>query len=288
MFLLECFVSDSDQISHGPQTKKSFSQTVTEASVAGGIAAAIEVILDHPFWSLKTRYQNNNIPQNQKFTVDPRILYRGFVPNILSMMPITALQVGTAQGLKTVLHPNEENPPSDLNMLGYNAIGGAFSSFISGPTELAMTRQTSQISFSSALTNIYREQGLKGLTVGMFGTAMRDSKFTVGFGFGAPYLKNQLTPYMPENAAKVSGGIAAGVICALASQPWDTLKTMQQAQTKVFTPMLNLAKTTYQQQGVAGFYKGSAFRMGRVAAAVMIMGEANEQVSKYLKKINNG
>lgn len=280
-------MSDSNQNNDTYQPKKSFSQSVMEASAAGGFAAAIEVLLDHPFWSLKTRYQNDNIPKNQKFTVDPRILYRGFLPNILSMMPITALQVGTAQGLKTALHSNNENPPSDLNTLSYNAAGGAFSSIISSPTELAMTRQTPQIGFSTTLKHIYQECGWRGVTIGMPGTAMRDAKFTVGFGFGAPYLKNQFTPYVPENIAKLSGGICAGIICAFASQPWDTLKTMQQTQVKAFTPMLNLAKSTYQQQGINGFYKGSAFRMARVASAVMIMGEANERVNQYLKPNNN-
>lgn len=279
-------MSDSNQNNHSFQPKKSFSQKVMDASAAGGIAAAIEVLLDHPFWTLKTRYQNDNIPKDQKFTLNPRILYRSFLPNIFSMMPITALQVGTAQGLKTALHPNEDNPPSDLNMLFYNAAGGAFSSLVSSPTELAMTRQTSQIGFSSTLKHIYQEHGCKGLTTGMFGTAMRDAKFTVGFGFGAPYLKNQFTPYMPENVAKVSGGICAGIICAFASQPWDTLKTIQQTHTKAFSPMLNLAKSTYQQEGIRGFYKGSGFRMGRVASAVMIMGEANERVNQYLNQRN--
>lgn len=264
------------------QPKKSFSQTVLDASAAGGISAAIEVILDHPFWSLKTRYQNDNIPKNQKFTLDPRILYRGFLPNIVSMVPITALQVGTAQGLKTALHPNDENPPSDLNMLSYNAAGGAFSSIVSGPTELAMTRQTTQMGFINTLKHTYQEHGYKGLTTGMFGTAMRDAKFTVGFGFGAPYLTNQFAPYMQEYMAKITGGLSAGIICALASQPWDTLKSIQQTRVKTMTPMLDLAKSTYQKEGVKGFYKGSSFRMARVASAVMIMGEANERVQRSL------
>lgn len=279
-------MSDSNQINHRLQPKKSFSQAVLDASAAGGVAAAIEVILDHPFWSLKTRYQNDNIPKSQKFTVDPRILYRGFLPNIFSMMPITALQVGTAQGLKTALHPDEDNPPSDLNMLSYNAAGGAFSSIVSSPTELAMTRQTPQMGFSSTLKHIYQEYGCKGLTIGMFGTAMRDAKFTIGFGFGSPYLKNQLAPYMQENMAKITGGLGAGIICALASQPWDTLKSIQQTQTKAITPMLDLAKSAYQKEGAKVFYKGSAFRMARVASAVMIMGEVNEQVNHYLKPNN--
>lgn len=270
-----------------PPQKSNWS-AIYQAILGGAAAGATEVAVDHPFWTLKTRYQNDKIPKAEKFTMDPRILYRGFWPNILSMAPITALQVSVAAGLKSMFHRDPNKPPSELEALSYSAAGGVISSVGSGPTELIMAHQTAKRGFFSTLVEMVNNRGWRSLTTGMFGTAVRDAKFTMGFGFGAQYLKELLTPYMSEKPAAVVGGIGAGVPVAVLSQPWDTLKTAQQTamrpeSNKSVTPLWKLAKEVIQKEGVAGLYKGSFWRMGRVTSAVMLMSEVNERVNNYLK-----
>ncbi len=270
-----------------PPQKSNWS-AIYQAILGGAAAGAAEVAVDHPFWTLKTRYQNDQIPKAEKFTMDPRVLYRGFWPNILSMAPITALQVSVAAGLKSVFHRDNNHPPSELEALSYSAAGGAVSSIVGGPTEYTMAHQTAQRGFYSTLKDLIKMRGIRALFTGMPGTAVRDAKFTMGFGFGAPYLKEQATPYMPENAAAVVGGIGAGVPVAVLSQPWDSLKTAQQTAMSPegnhpVTPLWRLAKEKIQREGVAGLYKGSFWRMGRVTSAVMLMSEVNERVSSWLK-----
>ncbi len=271
-------------------TQKGFLSALWASIFSGGLAGASEVFFDHPFWTLKTRYQNDKIPKNQKFTLDPRVLYRGFMPNIFSMVPITALQVGISEGLSKLFHTPDVNPPSDLNALSYNAIGGGTSALVGGPTELAMAQQTKERGFFSTLKNIYTHHGFRGLAVGLPGTIMRDAKFTIGFGFLSPYIKNKLSPYLDDNAAKVGGGIGAGLPVAILSQPWDTLRTIQQTQmqlvekvTAPITPMWEIAKKTVQKEGIRGLYKGCEWRMARVASAVCIMSEVNERTKEYMK-----
>lgn len=265
-----------------PPPQKSMWRTFLDATVGGGLAGAAEVAVDHPFWTLKTRYQNDNIPKNKKFTLDPRVLYRGFVPNILSMAPITALQVSVTQGIKSMFH-SQDNPPSEMESLSYSAAGGGVSALVGGPTELLMARQTQERGFFGTLSHTIREKGWRGLLPGMGGTAARDAKFTVGYGYAAPRLKEKFKDYMPENAASVAGGVCAGVPIAALSQPWDTLKTAQQTAEGEVLPMWKIAKQKMKEEGIRAFYKGSGWRMGRVASAIMIMGEVNERVNHWLK-----
>ncbi len=265
-----------------PPPQKSYFRTMLDATIGGGLAGAAEVAVDHPFWTLKTRYQNDNIPKKEKFTLDPRVLYRGFMPNILSMAPITAIQVSVTQGFKALFH-SQSTPPSDMESLSYSAAGGAFSALVGGPTELLMARQTQNRGFFGTLKHVVQERGWRGLLPGMGGTAARDAKFTVGYGYAAPRLKETFTEYMPENTASVAGGLAAGLPVAALSQPWDTLKTMQQTGPTPVTPLWKLAKDTIVKEGFKALYKGSGWRMGRVTSAVMIMGEVNDRVNQMLK-----
>lgn len=269
---------------NGPENKQSSKQStwdvLWQSTMSGGIAGAVEVLIDHPFWSLKTRYQNDSIPKHQKFTLDPRTLYRGFIPNVFSMVPITALQVTTAQGLKSLRH-DSQNPPSEIQSLAYSATGGAVSSIVGGPTELAMAQQTQQRGFYKTLKHVYQTQGVRGLLRGLTGTAIRDAKFTVGYGFASPFAKEKLASYLSEPQAAVVGGVGSGVAVAALSQPWDTLKTAQQTGSNL--PLLKLAKEKIKQEGIKGLYKGSFWRMSRVASAVMIMGEVNQRVNDYFK-----
>lgn len=247
---------------------------------SGGIAGAIEVLLDHPLWTLKTRYQDDRIPKSEKFTINPRVLYRGWAPNMSSAIPITAMQVGTAAAIKAFRH-NEDNPPSQMEIAAYNAAGGAFSAMISSPTELVISQQTSERGFFSTMKHIYQNHGFKCFGRGMAGTAIRDAKFTIGYGFAAPYLKEQFSQLMSEGQASMAGGAVAGVAVGVLSQPWDTLKTAQQTGSQL--SLWKLAKEKVIQEGFSGMYKGSFWRMSRVASAVMIMGEVNQRVSKTLK-----
>lgn len=271
---------------NGPEFKESEDSrqgdqgSVWSSFLSGGISGAIEVLINHPFWTLKTRYQDDCIPSKEKFTVNPRILYRGWAPNMSSAIPITAMQVGVAEGIKAFRH-DEDNPPSQIEMLAYSAAGGTCSATISGPTELIMAQQTSERGFFSTMKHIYLNQGVKGFLRGMTGTAIRDAKFTTGYGFAAPYMKEQFSELMSERQASLAGGAVAGITVGVLSQPWDTLKTAQQTGSQL--PLWKLAKEKVIQEGVSSMYKGSFWRMSRVASAVMIMGEVNQRVSNALK-----
>lgn len=273
-------MQNGPEFKSGSDSNQEKQSSFASSFLSGGVSGAIEVLLNHPFWTLKTRYQNDAIPKKDKFTINPRVLYRGWIPNMSSMIPITAMQVGTAAGIEAFRH-DEDNPASEMEKIAYNAAGGAFSAIVSGPTELVMAQQTSERGFYSTMRHIYQSEGLKGFWRGMFGTAIRDAKFTIGYGFAAPYMKDRFSEIMSEGQASMAGGAVAGVTIGVLSQPWDTLKTAQQTGSEL--SLWNLAKEKVSKEGISGMYKGSFWRMSRVASAVMIMGEVNQRISNSLK-----
>ncbi|MBS0289838.1 MAG: hypothetical protein JSS07_07395 [Proteobacteria bacterium] len=262
------------------RAQPSYGVVILRAIFGGSVAGMFEVMFNHPLWTLKTRYQNEIIPKSQKFTLDPTILYRGTIPEMLSMAPITAIQVTIVETLKAAFHRNS-NPPSYFQEVVYNGIGGAISAIVGSPTELGMSHQTKEQGFFETLQKIYEKEGSKGLRKGLVGTAGRDTIYTAGYGVFCPYLQTLFSYYMSKNKAKIVGGVTAGLGVAVLTQPLDTMKTMQQ--TGVSLPMYTLAKKILKDEGIEGFYKGSIPRAARVTSGVIIINEVNQLAQDMLK-----
>lgn len=203
------------------------------AVVVGAVSGATEVMVNHPLWVLKTRYQDPRVLRADKLTANPRVLYRGLLPNMLSMMPITSLQVGVNYSLNQWLN----------NQLVNACTAGAVSASVSGPVEYLMSQQTATCGFAKTAQKVYQTNGLRGFGRGLAGTAVRDAAFSGGYLYGAKSLKDFYTQYMSPPKATLAGGVSAGLLAAAVSQPADTLKTMQQSsQSKTVTPLWALAQ----------------------------------------------
>ena len=61
--------------------------TVAQSLITGSVAGAVEVLVDHPLWTIKTRLQNG-----EPFSLKPSVLYTGILANAASMVPITAIK----------------------------------------------------------------------------------------------------------------------------------------------------------------------------------------------------
>ncbi|MFO1257841.1 MAG: MC/SLC25 family protein [Gammaproteobacteria bacterium] len=258
--------------------RQSFFKTFFKGTLSGGLGGALEVLVDHPLWTLKTRLQDPNIPRESKFTMNPRILYRGLGPNMASMMPITALQIGAAGGVKrAIANTNEDKEISELCTLFSSAMGGFVSATVSSPTELIMSRQTEHQGFYATMKDMIRREGARSLGKGFWGTANRDAIFTSAYLFGVPYIKNKLQPHLSEKGATLAGGVVAGTTGALLSQPFDALKTAQQV-SHTHTSMWRIAKEKVRQEGLRGLYKGGVPRTLRVISAVTLISSVDQKI----------
>ncbi len=249
--------------------------TVFESIVIGSVATAIEVIVNHPLWTLKTRAQCGS-----GFTINPQILYRGVVANMISMAPITSIQMGVDRGIQNVFFDGSMKP-SNYQQIASAFVAGVASATVGCPTEMIMTQQSKLGgNFFAVGSHLIKQSGWRCLSTGFFNIAMRDGIFTVGYTVTSPYLKSKIKPYCRNDfEASVISGIGAGVPAAMASQANDTLKTIQQA-TDQLQPVraVEAAKKIYSTQGVPGFFKGSFWRSARVASAITIIGTVKEKM----------
>lgn len=241
--------------------------------VAGGLAAAVEVAVDHPLWTIKTRIQTG-----ESFTFNPRVLYKGIGPNAVSMMPITALQVGLAE-----LANGDQ--PSKARRTFAAFFGGVGAALAACPTEMVMTYQgTTKTGFVASAKMLMERRGVAGLFAGMPLTMVRDGIFSAAFLAGAPILTEWLKPHVSKEAVAVAaGGVGAGLVATVLTQTADAVKSVQQkAAQETPVTMTEAVKGLYAKKGFAGLFAGGLPRGTRVVAAVTILSSATPRIKAYL------
>lgn len=264
--------------------RPSFFTLMMHKIMSGGVAGAMEVLVNHPFWTLKTRFQNKAIPKNQKMTFKPSVLYAGLRANVLSMAPITAIQVGGTEGLKNAMISNsEEGDISPAGNLAASSLAGGFSGLVSGPTELIMAKQTPERGFMATASDLVKNQGYRVLKTGMGGTAIREAVFTSGYMTGASSMSKYFTPYMSKERADLAGGVTAGVGAAIVSQPFDAIKTAQQTSGSTM-PMWRMMLDTLKNEGFSALYKGSIPRKLRVIVAIPLIDKVKTDTNEALER----
>jgi hypothetical protein len=129
-----------------------------------------------------TVYWKNAFQQNLPFTLNPRTLYRGYIPSVTN----TAAMIGSQFGLASMFKRKylevfgKTNKPDSLDALFFGTLcGGYISGFWCGPIELAMIQQQRfGMTLSQCLRKIVGEYGIqKGVFRGTFNTSMREGTF---------------------------------------------------------------------------------------------------------------
>lgn len=271
----EPFQIHPDKTENQCSSRNSPRGTVAQSIVIGSVAGAAEVLVNHPLWSIKTRIQCGDT-----FTLNPSMLYRGILANTVSMVPITALQVGLNRGIQNFFF-NNTTELYNYQRITCAFVAGVGASGVSCSTEMIMTYQgQTGASFYAAANQLIKQNGWRCLLTGLPATAIREGLFTSFFLAGTPILKTKIQPYFTNDyVATLAAGIGAGVGATLASQGVDTLKTNQQT-ARVIRPvgLKEAAKKLYVTNGIQGFFKGGVPRGGRVVSAVTLMGLVNEKM----------
>ena len=269
--------------SHSVQTevaeKPKNNITIMQSIITGSVAGAAEVLVDHPLWTIKTRLQ-----RGESMTLNPSLLYRGILPNAASMVPITAMQVGLNTCFQK-LYYKDKNKLSYLQRIASAFVAGVASAFVTCPTEMVMTYQGNiGGGFYRASKYLIDAAGWSCLLTGLPATAVREGLFASFFLAGTPILKANIKAYCSNDyVASLTAGICAGIGATIATQAFDTVKTVQQS-AGVNHPITiqDAVKHLYTKYGVQGFFKGSMPRGARMMSAVTIMGWVNEKMEKKL------
>ena len=250
--------------------------------MTGAVAGSTSVIANHPFWTIKTR-QQMGLP----FSYAPRTLYTGVMVNAGSMMPITAIRFGLNSLFANHLPPHSTFHPY-LNLTMSSFLSGASSAVIAGPVEMVITHQgKTHSTFRHTYRNLVQHRGHHALLSGMPLTAVRDGIY-LSFFFTAPIiLKNINQETISPNSLSFSliANFLSGLGAVLTTQPFDTVKTLQQASPGSITAW-HASKQLYEAQGFKGFYLGTTARGCRLIVGMMAMREATEKIDEALDDTN--
>ena len=174
--------------------------------------------------------------------------------------------------------------------LAIAATTGALSSLIVTPAELLMiSQQRSGLAFGRTVRQIWSATGAGGFFRGLGATAAREAGWTFGFLGLAPEMKRALrddSKFFNNNevAASLAASILAGQAAAILTQPFDTVKTLMQADRGIASRMrfgtgAAAAKHLFDTQGVGAFWRGLVPRSVRCVAAVFILGEVQQKLN---------
>jgi len=244
------------------------SDVVVDAGI-GAVAGMAEVTVNQPLI-----YFKNSIQTGAKIASNPAVWYRGYLTNVGTLAPITAIQVSATTILSNVLFGKAPSQANDAEK-SISAVGaGALSGLISGPSESIILHQqrTGEGTFA-ALKSIRSDAGWKGVFRGTSYAMFRDGLFTAGFMAGAPMLVKRLRDdyNLSEPTARLAGGCAAGALAAVLTHPADTIKTRLQRDY-----MGEKYKSFTAPYAEGGLLKGLAARGTRVIVGVCVIGNVTE------------
>ncbi|XP_041473171.1 mitochondrial glycine transporter B-like [Lytechinus variegatus] len=276
----------SDRVSgHGPEdnTSVSFSTKLLESPsvksfLAGVISSTSSCILLQPLDLVKTRIQSARSTLHRQSgpakpcrkgllatTVDvvknERVfgLWQGLTPSLARTVPGVGLYFLSLHTIQTTFGWPELNASQGLFV-------GALARCIVGtallPVTVVKTRFESKQYFyrgiTSALRNIHKEEGYRGLYSGLSATLLRDAPFSglyLAFYSQAKLLVHSASSQMTI-PVHFACGVAAGILASSVTQPFDLVKTHMQLNPSKYPGFTSTFKYIVKNQGVTGLFSG--------------------------------
>ncbi|KAJ8977725.1 hypothetical protein NQ317_019399 [Molorchus minor] len=237
-------------------------------------------------------------------------LWSGLSPTLVLALPATIVYFVTYEQLRLKLKDvYNQRKGSDVYKQPYwipllsGATARVFSVTVVSPLELIRTKMQSQkltyLEISEALKLLIKQDGVRGLWMGVFPTLLRDVPFsaiywmhyeTIKSMFGHP--DSHPSFWLSFMAGGISGGVAAAV-----TVPFDVVKTHQQikfgetalsdGKPKVHKTTMQILRQIYVEQGIRGWFAGTVPRLIKVAPACAIMISSFEYGKVFFNRLAN-
>ncbi|XP_076233562.1 mitochondrial glycine transporter [Calliopsis andreniformis] len=275
---------------------------ILKSFLAGSVSGTFSTILFQPLDLIKTRLQskvNLNLDSPRNGTVGTVIhiikkenvfgLWRGMAPSITRVVPSVGLYFSSIHWLKHALDLKDPLAPTEAMLLGITArsMSGAFVI----PITVVKTRFESDIykynSIREALTLIYKQEGVRGLSSGLVPTLLRDAPFSGLYLMFYTRLKTIVAdtslPCTKSSAPiHFSCGVLAGIFASIVTQPADVIKTKMQLYPNEFKDVRGAIIRVYKKYGVLGYFKGIVPRMLRRTLVTAMAWTVYEEVTRNI------
>ncbi|KAJ6604502.1 carnitine/acyl carnitine carrier [Mycena vulgaris] len=273
--------------------------------IAGGFGGVAAVLVGHPFDLTKTRLQTapagvytGAIDVVKKTVAKDGItgLYRGMVPPLLGVTPIFAISFWAYDASKKLILSATPNRTSDVLSIPELAAAGFMSAvpatLVTAPVERAKVLLQVQGQGGSehkykgvldVMKHLYKEGGMKSIFRGSGATLARDGPGSAAYFAAYEVTKKALTPAgsspseLNLGAIILAGGTAGVAMWSLAIPPDASRPTrkkhpvlksrLQSAPTGTYSGMMDCARKTIAQDGLAALWKGFGPAMGRAFPA---------------------
>ena len=278
---------------------------VMKAFLAGSLSGTCSTVLFQPLDLVKTRIQNYQIPiantsassaetLNKKpgmYQITRHVLaterlpglWRGITPSITRTVPGVGLYFGSLHWLKSGFG---DEKPSAVQCVCLGMTARSFAATVMIPITVIKTRfESGQFNYnrmSTALLQIYKHEGIRGLSCGLLPTIVRDAPYSGLYLMFYTQLKQNFVPKC-RNALGLSSefesgnkgvaqaithfscGMLAGFLSSLVTHPADVVKTKMQIQPEVYRSIFLASRKILADAGPRGFMIGFAPRMLRRA-----------------------
>lgn len=280
------------------------------AGAAAGVLAATFVC---PLDVIKTRFQVHGLPNIGKGSLivgslkqivhkdGLRGMYRGLSPTVLALLPNWAVYFTIYAQLKNFLGSDDESRQLSVgaNMLAASGAGAA-TTIATNPLWVVKTRLQTQGMKSgvlpyrntvSALRRIAYEEGIRGLYSGLVPALAGVSHVAIQFPTYEK-IKSYLAGKDNTTTDKLSArnvAVASSVSKIFASSltyPHEVVRSRLQEQgfhsEKRYSGVADCVKKVFQQDGIAGFYRGCATNLLRTTPAAVITFTSFEMIHRFL------
>ncbi|KAJ3750594.1 carnitine/acyl carnitine carrier [Lentinula detonsa] len=264
-----------------------------KAFIAGGFGGVCAVLVGHPFDLTKTRLQTapsgtytGAIDVVKKILARDGIfgVYRGIVPPLFGVTPIFAVSFWAYDASKKLIITLTDNEgtlsTSQLAAAGF--LSAVPTTVVTAPVERAKVllqvqgqglSEQKYKGVAGVLRHMYNEGGLRSVFKGSGATLARDGPGSAAYFAAYEVTKKALTPAGSSpsdlNLGSIicAGGFAGVAMWALAIPP-DVLKSrIQSAPKDTYSGILDCARKTIAQDGVAALWKGFGPAMARAFPA---------------------
>mmetsp|Transcript_30042 Transcript_30042/g.50516 ORF Transcript_30042/g.50516 Transcript_30042/m.50516 type:complete len:282 (-) Transcript_30042:216-1061(-) len=248
-----------------------------DLAAIGGSAGVVEVTIQQPSVCWK-----NFLQRGMPIPMNPVLWYRGWAVNAASIFPICFIQFGANRALEGMLD-NYDVKQTHFTRMGCAAGAGVSSAAVGCTAELMMLhQQKTGGSLVEVAKTIIQRDGAHTLLRGWLPTAYRESLWAATYLAVTPILQEKLRgvdalePY--PNATWALGAVSAGLFGAVATHPFDTVKTRMQANLEgdFHKKFIRTAREVISQRQL---YAGFLPRGGRVVGATFILSSVKERLA---------
>jgi len=274
-----------------PRHEEMLKSPLLRSFLGGSLSATCSTIIFQPLDLVKTRIQTNTLGSGRELLreVGFRGLWTGLSPSLARTVPGVGVYFASVSGIRNSWPGAKGGQQSRTQAAVTGGLARAFAGCLLLPATVVKTRYECGLfkysSLASAVAQISKTEGLRGLFCGLYPTLVRDVPFSSLYLLFYSELKSLFGLQNCTPAQSWAAGLSAGVLASLVTHPADVLKTTQQVGPT--SGVVDTAKYLIRERPVGSstisvFYKGLAPRMIRRSLMSALAWTVYEEINKNI------